>query len=100
MLCVSDLIFDAVQNYLADAYGEYASSAISAQGFVRNMLAASFPLYGRQMFQNLHYQWAGTLCALIGVVMIPLPVRLLLLSSVLSAAGLTISRLIVSSLFL
>ncbi|EIM87230.1 MFS general substrate transporter [Stereum hirsutum FP-91666 SS1] len=68
------LIFDAVQNYLADGYGEYASSAISAQGFIRNMLAASFPLYSTQMFTNLGYQWGGTLCALIATVMIPLPV--------------------------
>ncbi|KAF9024515.1 MFS general substrate transporter [Hymenopellis radicata] len=67
------LIFDAVQNYLADGYGEYASSAISAQGFIRNMLAASFPLYSTQMFTNIGYQWAGTLCALIATVMIPLP---------------------------
>lgn len=68
------MIFDAVQNYLADGYGEYASSAISAQGFIRNMLAASFPLFGQQMFVNMKYQWAGTLCALIGTVMVPLPV--------------------------
>ncbi|KAL1698500.1 MFS general substrate transporter [Schizophyllum commune] len=67
------MIFDAVQNYLADGYGEYASSAISAQGFIRNMLAASFPLYSQQMFVNLGYQWAGTLCALIATVMVPLP---------------------------
>ena len=32
-------VFDSVQNYLSDSYGEYASSAISAQGFVRNLLA-------------------------------------------------------------
>lgn len=78
-LCASsviDLIFDAVQNYLADGYGEYASSAISAQGFIRNMLAASFPLYSTQMFTNLGYQWGGTLCALIATVMIPLPVSI------------------------
>lgn len=68
------MIFDAVQNYLADGYGEYASSAISAQGFIRNMLAASFPLFGQQMFVNMGYQWAGTLCALIATLMIPLPV--------------------------
>ncbi|KII92919.1 hypothetical protein PLICRDRAFT_134932 [Plicaturopsis crispa FD-325 SS-3] len=67
------LIFDAVQNYLTDSYGEYASSAISAQGFIRNMLSASFPLYGRQMFVNMHYQWAGTLLALIATLMVPLP---------------------------
>ncbi|KAE9395012.1 MFS general substrate transporter [Gymnopus androsaceus JB14] len=67
------MIFDAVQNYLADGYGEYASSAISAQGFVRNMLAASFPLFSRQMFDNMKYQWAGTMLALIATVMVPLP---------------------------
>lgn len=46
---VASLVFDAVQNYLSDAYGaEYGSSAISAQGFVRNILAASFPLFMTQ----------------------------------------------------
>lgn len=66
-------VFDAVQNYLSDAYGEYASSAISAQGFVRNLLAASFPLYTTQMFNNLTIPYAGLLLALLLTLACPLP---------------------------
>lgn len=66
-------IFDAVQNYLSDSYGEYASSAISAQGFVRNALAASFPLFSTQMFNNLTIPYAGLLLACLLAIAIPLP---------------------------
>ncbi|PWN46583.1 MFS general substrate transporter [Violaceomyces palustris] len=66
-------IFESVQNYLADAYGEYASSAISAQGFVRNALAASFPLFSTQLFKNLTIPYAGLLLACLLGLAIPLP---------------------------
>jgi hypothetical protein len=35
----------AVFNYLADAYGIYASSALAGQSFLRNMIAGSFPFF-------------------------------------------------------
>ncbi|PWN38477.1 MFS general substrate transporter [Meira miltonrushii] len=67
-------VFDAVQNYLSDFYGsEYASSAISAQGFVRNMMAASFPLFTTQMFNNLTIPYAGLLLACLLALACPLP---------------------------
>lgn len=66
-------IFLAVYNYLADSYGEFASSAVAAQGFMRNMFAASFPLFASYMFNGMGYQWACTLLALIATVCIPLP---------------------------
>ena len=47
-------VFDAVQNYLSDAYGEYASSAISAQGFVRNILAGEWNFYGFEYGVDSH----------------------------------------------
>lgn len=37
-------IYLAVFNYLADSYHRYASSALAAQSFCRNMLAGAFPL--------------------------------------------------------
>ncbi|KAJ9474114.1 putative drug/proton antiporter YHK8 (putative) [Pseudozyma hubeiensis] len=67
-------IFEAIQNYLADAYGsEYGASAISAQGFVRNALAASFPLFSTQLFHNLTVPYAGLLLACLLALAVPLP---------------------------
>lgn len=66
-------IFQAVQAYLTDAYGEASSSAIGAQGFIRNLMAASFPLYTTQMFNNLGFQYAGLLLSLLITIAIPLP---------------------------
>lgn len=39
------MIYLAVFNYLADAYTVYASSALAAQGFLRNVFGAAFPLF-------------------------------------------------------
>lgn len=40
---------------------------------MRSMVGAVFPLFTRQMFNNLGIQWAGTLLGCIAVVMIPIP---------------------------
>ncbi|KAK3072265.1 hypothetical protein LTR53_007117 [Teratosphaeriaceae sp. CCFEE 6253] len=53
-------IYLAVFNYLADSYGRYASSALAAQSFCRNMLAGAFPLFTKQMFTAMTYQGAGS----------------------------------------
>ncbi|KAK4547054.1 hypothetical protein LTR36_001275 [Oleoguttula mirabilis] len=53
-------IYLAVFNYLADTYHRYASSALAAQGFCRNVLAGTFPLFTRQMFTTMTYQGAGS----------------------------------------
>ncbi|KIX06963.1 uncharacterized protein Z518_04939 [Rhinocladiella mackenziei CBS 650.93] len=55
------VIYLAVFNYLADVYHRYASSALAAQSFMRNLLAAVFPLFTDQMFQNLGYPQASSL---------------------------------------
>ncbi|CED82158.1 Synaptic vesicle transporter SVOP and related transporters (major facilitator superfamily) [Phaffia rhodozyma] len=66
-------IFLAVYNYTSDSYAEYSSSAIAGQGFMRNMFAASFPLFATQMFKGMGYQWAGLMIACIGFCLVPLP---------------------------
>lgn len=38
------------------------------------MLAASFPLFSRQMFQGMGIQWAGTLLGCVAAVLVPIPV--------------------------
>ncbi|CAO1618429.1 unnamed protein product [Sympodiomycopsis kandeliae] len=66
-------VFESVQAYLSDAYLEYAASAIGAQGFVRNLMAASFPLFSTQLFTNLHVWGGGLLLSCLLLVAIPLP---------------------------
>lgn len=40
---------------------------------MRSLVGACFPLFTRQMFNNLGIQWAGTLLGCIAVLMIPIP---------------------------
>ena len=54
-------IYLAVFNYLADVYHRYASSALAAQSFCRNMLAAIFPLFTEAMFRRLGTPGASSL---------------------------------------
>lgn len=65
-------IYLATFNYLADSYHRYASSALAAQSFCRNMLGGVFPLLTVQLFSNLTFQGAasllGGLAALLTVV--------------------------------
>ncbi|PWY99052.1 MFS general substrate transporter [Testicularia cyperi] len=62
-------IYLAVFNYLADAYLTYASSALAAQSFARNIFGFMFPLFVEQMYINLGYQWASTLSAILGAML-------------------------------
>lgn len=54
-------IYLATFNYLADIYHRYASSALAAQSFCRNMLGGVFPLVTVQLFNNLTFQGAASL---------------------------------------
>lgn len=54
-------IYLATFNYLADTYHRYASSAIAAQSFCRNILGGVFPLVTDAMFTNLGYPGASSL---------------------------------------
>ncbi|KAF8587054.1 MFS general substrate transporter [Ramaria rubella] len=50
-------------NYLADSYTVYASSALSAQSFVRLTIGATFSLIAEPMYSRLGIHSAGTLLA-------------------------------------
>ncbi|PNY25192.1 Uncharacterized protein TCAP_04871 [Tolypocladium capitatum] len=54
-------VYLATFNYIADAYHVYASSALAAQSFCRNVLAGGFPLITGAMFSNLGVRGAGGL---------------------------------------
>ncbi|CAK1354249.1 unnamed protein product [Cercospora beticola] len=71
-------IYLAVFNYLADSYHRYASSALAAQSFCRNMLAGAFPLFSDQMFNTMTFQGAGGFLGGIGFLLTTVPWVLLL----------------------
>ncbi|KAF9517811.1 hypothetical protein BS47DRAFT_1371243 [Hydnum rufescens UP504] len=71
-------VYVAVFNYIADAYLTYASSALSGQSFLRNMMAAVFPLFVRQMYRKLTFPWASTLLSLIALLLCLCPFVLIL----------------------
>lgn len=54
-------IYLATFNYLADVYGQYASSALAAQSCCRNLLGGVFPLVMSALFTNLGPARAGGL---------------------------------------
>ncbi|KAH8698582.1 synaptic vesicle transporter [Talaromyces proteolyticus] len=68
------IIFIQLFNYLIDTYLMFAASAIAANTFCRSLVAASFPLFSRQMFNNMGIQWASTLLGCLAVALIPIPV--------------------------
>ena len=50
-----------------------AASVLAANTIFRSAVAASFPLFSRQLFENLGIQWGGTLLGTLALLMIPIP---------------------------
>ena len=48
-----NIIFQQCINFLVDTYQLYAASAVSANTFLRSLIAAGLPLAARPMFNNL-----------------------------------------------
>ncbi|KAK7923602.1 hypothetical protein PG985_007673 [Apiospora marii] len=66
-------VFESTYSYTADCYGESASSAIAAQGFLRNTLGAVTPLFASAFFHNVGSQYAGLILALFGSALSTIP---------------------------
>ncbi|UNI24827.1 hypothetical protein JDV02_010543 [Purpureocillium takamizusanense] len=66
-------IYLATFNYLADTYHIYASSALAAQSFCRNVLGGAFPLVTSAMFTKLGLRGAGGLLGGIATVLTVIP---------------------------
>ena len=66
-------IYLAVFNYLADIYHIYASSALAAQSFCRNMAAGAFPVFVDAMFRRLTYQGAGSFLGAVSALLTVVP---------------------------
>ena len=71
-------VFFSVTTFLTDAYGEYASSALAAAAFGRNVLAAFVPLASPALFSTLGFHWASSVLGFISIVLGLVPVLLLL----------------------
>ena len=66
-------IYLSVFNYLADTYHRYASSALAAQSFCRNMLGGVFPLVADLMFNKMSYQGASSFLGGVGFLLTTVP---------------------------
>ncbi|KAA8906304.1 major facilitator superfamily domain-containing protein [Sphaerosporella brunnea] len=66
-------IYLAVFNYFADTYHKYASSALAAQSFCRNMLAGFFPLVTTAMYDRMTFQGASSFLGGVGAVLSIVP---------------------------
>ncbi|KAF9735260.1 hypothetical protein PMIN06_000656 [Paraphaeosphaeria minitans] len=66
-------IYLSTFNYLADTYHRYASSALAAQSFCRNILGGVFPLVTRQMYNRLTFGGASSLLGGIGTLLTIVP---------------------------
>ncbi|KAL6701460.1 major facilitator superfamily domain-containing protein [Trichoderma pleuroticola] len=71
-------VYLATFNYLADTYHIYASSALAAQSFCRNVLGGSFPLITSVMFTNLGLRGAGGMLGGIATGLTAIPYVLLI----------------------
>lgn len=67
------VIFLQCFNYLIDSYLTFAASVFAANTIIRSAVGAAFPLFSKQMFNNLGVQWAGTLLGCLAAIMIPIP---------------------------
>lgn len=68
------VLFLSSMIYLVEAYGAAAAaSALAANGSIRYMLGAIFPLFTIQMYENLGIHWAGSVFAFLSLALLPIP---------------------------
>ncbi|KAB2103605.1 Polyamine transporter 4 [Alternaria gaisen] len=67
-------VFTSSALYLSDVYGAMnGASAIAANGIVRYILGAVFPLFTVQMYEALGIGWATSLLGFLSLGMVPIP---------------------------
>ncbi|CAN6664002.1 probable drug/proton antiporter Yhk8p [Trichomonascus vanleenenianus] len=71
------LVLSGVFSYLIDGYRAFSTSAMAANTFVRCALASVFPLFGKQLFQDVNIHWAPTIFAILCAFMIAIPTILM-----------------------
>lgn len=68
-----NVIFQQCLNFLADAYGPFAASAVSANTVLRSVLACAMPIAAQPMFEGLGVALASSLLGGISCLALPLP---------------------------
>lgn len=64
----------AVASYLVDTYQAMTSaSALAANGLLRYVFGAVFPLFTLQMYEGMGTSWATSLLAFVTVALMPIP---------------------------
>lgn len=59
--------------YIIDCYFVVSASAVAGNTFLRSSFGAAFPLFSKQMFENMKIKWASTMIGCIAAVLIPVP---------------------------
>ncbi|KAJ9663332.1 hypothetical protein H2198_000849 [Neophaeococcomyces mojaviensis] len=67
------LIFLGIVVYLIDAYTIFAASVLAANTVLRSLFGAAFPLFTRDMYNNLGTQWASSVPGFLALAMVPAP---------------------------
>ncbi|MCJ1424197.1 hypothetical protein MMC29_002084 [Sticta canariensis] len=67
------LIFQALLNYLGDAYEIFAASAMAASSFTRSIFGAVLPFAGLPMYRKLGIPWATSLLGFLSLAMTIVP---------------------------
>ncbi|PVH75706.1 polyamine transporter 4 [Cadophora sp. DSE1049] len=67
-------IFIQCFTYIIDCYTDMANSAMAANGAVRSIFGAAFPLFAGAMYRNLGVPWATSLLGFLSLAMVPVPV--------------------------
>ncbi|KAF9516079.1 hypothetical protein BS47DRAFT_1341426 [Hydnum rufescens UP504] len=65
------LLFQSAIIYLPLSYPEYAASVLAGNAFVRSVMAAAFPVFGRAFYSRLGIGGGCSLLAGIAIIMIP-----------------------------
>lgn len=68
-----NVIFQMCINFLVDTYIIYAASAVSANTFLRSLLAAAFPLVAQPMFDNMGVGPAMSVLGGVAALALPVP---------------------------
>lgn len=67
------VIILGILSYVIDSYQAYSASALAGVILVRNVVGGGFPLFAAQMYKRLGYEWASSLLAFLGILLIPIP---------------------------
>lgn len=72
--CGMYTIFIQCFTYIVDCYSDVANSAMAANGAVRSIFGAAFPLFAGRMYRHLGVAWATSLLGFLSIVMVPVPI--------------------------